>query len=153
VHYPSVLDVLERKVGLAKRFVHVVRNPYDAITTTYFKTVPAPGSGAKVHLTREVRNFFVRCAAVELVERKFGSDSIHFLHHERLIAEPSVQIRRICEFLGVEAFPDYLHDCAAILKKNPHQSRQLLEWPSQQIADVKAGMTRYHWLANYNFTP
>ena len=42
VSKPASLEILDRKVKLTKKFIHVIRNPFDTITTTYHKTQPKP---------------------------------------------------------------------------------------------------------------
>jgi hypothetical protein len=146
---PRLLETLGRKVNLRKKFIHVIRNPFDTIATTYHKTLPKSEEGPVEHLSREINNFFSRCSAVRLVGQTIGEASIHYLHHERLIAEPIENLKILCDFVGVEPIADYLQDCAAILKKSPHQSRKLLEWPEHQITAVNRGMEDYPWLAGY----
>jgi hypothetical protein len=148
---PRLLETLDRKVRLDKKFIHVIRNPFDTITTTYEKTLPLPGEDANGHLAREIHNYFGRCSAVRLIEQKFGAGTLHYLHHERLIADPIGQLRNVCAFLGVEPLQDYLQDCAAILKKSPHQSRKSLQWPEHQVEAVGQGMKDFPWLAEYTF--
>jgi hypothetical protein len=150
---PSVLAILDRKVKLDKKFIHVIRNPFDAITTTYEKTLPKRTEDADSHLSREIRNYFARCAAVHLIEKQFGRRSIHHVYHERLITDPIAELRRTCTFLGVTQPDDYLHNCASILKKSPHQSRQNLAWSESQIALVRAGMNACPWLDYYEGRP
>ena len=57
---PDTLVTLERKVGLDKKFVHVIRNPFDTITTTYLKTLAKAEESVGEHLSREIRNYFAR---------------------------------------------------------------------------------------------
>ncbi|MCI0485995.1 MAG: sulfotransferase, partial [Blastocatellia bacterium] len=111
--------MLKQKVGLSKKFVHVIRNPFDTIATTFHKTSPKNGESTEEHLSREIRNYFARCSAVRMIEQEFGAGSILHLHHESLIAEPSRELARVCEFLGAEAYPEYLRDCSGILKTTP----------------------------------
>jgi hypothetical protein len=153
VQHPQALEILDRKVRLDKKFIHVIRNPFDTITTTYQKTRPKPGEHAGSHLSREIRNYFARCTAVKQIEQRFGAASIHHLHHERLIDEPIVQLRNLCDFLRVEPFPDYLRDCAGILQSSPHESRKALEWPEQQVTEVNRAMENCSWLAGYEGRP
>jgi hypothetical protein len=89
---------------------------------------------------------------VRLIEEQFGAASLHFLHHEELIADPQGELRRVCAFLGVEAFEDYLRDCTGILKKSPHQSRKSVEWRDYQVAAVIQGMKDCPWLSGYSFS-
>ena len=147
--HPESLDILERSVTLDKKFIHVVRNPFDTITTTFLKTTAATGQSAEAHLDREIRNYFTRCLAIGSVEKRFGKGSIHFLHNERLIADPHDQLRRLCEFLRIEPRPDYLDDCASIIRSSPHQSRRTLPWPPRQAAAVRQESRKFGWLADY----
>jgi hypothetical protein len=147
-----VLATLDRKVALDKKFIHVIRNPFDTIATTFHKTLPRRGEDANAHWAREIRNYFARCTAVRQIEKQFGAASIHYLHHEHLIADPQGQLRQICRFLGVEASEDYIRDCAGILKTSPHQSRKSLKWGNDQIAAVIKGMKDCPWLSGYSFS-
>lgn len=144
------MEILDRKVSLRKRFIHVVRNPFNAIATTFLKTLSTRDEDPSAHLRREVRNFFVRCTAVCSVQSRFGVDAVHFVHHESLIENPAEQLAQICEFLGVEAYPDYLTDCAAIVSKNPHETWQAIEWPPDLLELVPAEMRRFPWLHRYS---
>jgi hypothetical protein len=149
VRNPRLLEILDRKVQLRKKFIHVIRNPFDTITTTFHKTLPRPGESPDDHLSREITNYFVRCSAVRLIDQTFGADSIYYLHHEQLIADPMKQLKALCEFVGVEPIVDYLNDCSAILQKSPNQSRKLLAWPERHIAAMYQGMENCPWLCGY----
>lgn len=146
---PRSLEILERKIKLEKKFFHVVRNPFDVIATTYQKTLKEQGESADEHLSREIRNFFARCRAVQLIEQKFGNKALLHVHHERLITDPFGELNRICRFLGVEADPDYLKACAGILNKSPNQSRKLLTWTDENAGHIKMAMKDFPWLASY----
>ncbi len=149
VSNPIALRILDRKVKLAKKFVHVIRNPFDTITTTYHKTLPKRGEDTNGHLSREIRNYFARCTAVHQIETTFGATALHHLHHELLLADPIAQLRLLCDFLTVEPFADYLQDCASILKSSPHQSRKLLQWTPHQVDTVMLGIRQCPWLTQY----
>lgn len=146
---PALLTTLQRKVELHKKFIHVIRNPFDTITTTYHKTLPKAGEESDSHLSREIRNYFARCTAVQKIEDKFGPMSIFHLHHEQLIADPVSQLQRVCQFLNLDASPDYLQACASIIMKSPHLSRTSLDWPEHQVAAVMNAMRDCHWLTTY----
>jgi hypothetical protein len=149
LRHPETLDIVDRNVALEKKFVHVVRNPFDTITTTFQKTSPAIGQGAEEHLDREIRNYYARCVAISSIEERFGKSSIHYVHHERLIADTRDQLRALCEFLQIEPYPDYLDDCASILLASPHESRRTIAWPERQAAVIRRENKRFAWLADY----
>jgi hypothetical protein len=151
VHDPSLLTTLDRKVTLEKRFIHVIRNPFDTIATTCRYTRRKPGENPYDHVSREIRNYFARCTAVRMIEQKFGAASVYHLHHERLIEDPKYQLSQLCKFLTIEAPPDYLRDCASIINNTAHHSRDSLAWTEEQKAEVRRGMKECHWLAEYEF--
>jgi hypothetical protein len=153
VSNPGVLEILNRKVGLEKKFIHVIRNPFDTITTTYHKTLPKRGEDADGHLSREIQNYFARSTAVRRIETVFGATAVYHLHHELLLADPIGQLRVLCDFLGIEPFADYLQDCASILTSSPHQSRKLLQWTSHQVDAVMLGIEQCPWLNGYSLDP
>jgi hypothetical protein len=149
LRYPETLDIVDRKVALGKKFIHVVRNPFDTITTTFQKTPAGGGQSPEAHLDREIRNYYARCVTISGIEKRFGTDTIHYVYHERLIADPHGQLRLTCEFLGIEPSPDYLDDCASILRSSPHESRRKIAWSPRQAAVIRAQNKRFAWLADY----
>ncbi|MEX2150355.1 MAG: sulfotransferase [Steroidobacteraceae bacterium] len=146
---PELLTTLQQKVKLEKKFIHVIRNPFDTITTTFHKTLSKASEESDSHLSREIRNYFARCTAVHKIEEKFGPRSIFHLHHEQLIADPESQLRRLCQFLNVDPCTDYIQACASIVMKSPHLSRTSLKWPEYQVAEVMEAMRDCHWLTSY----
>lgn len=149
VRNPELLGILEREITLEKKFIHVIRNPFDTITTTFRKTRPKRGEDSRAHLRREIRNYFARCSAVRTIETRFGPDSICHVHHEQLVASPAAQLREICGFLGVECTENYLRDCASIVRASPNQSRRDLEWSDEFRQMVIEGSRDWPWLESY----
>lgn len=148
---PGLLMTLDRKVRLDKKFIHVIRNPFDTIATTCKYTPRKPGEDAHGHLSREIRNYFARCTAVRMIEQTFGAASVHHLQHERLVGDPQHHLKQLCGFLNIEAPSHYLRDCASIINNTAHQSRGSVTWAEDQKAEVRRGMKECHWLAEYQF--
>jgi hypothetical protein len=149
VHDRQLLVTLRRKIGIEKKFIHVIRNPFDTITTTYHKTRRKLGEKAGRHLSREINNYFVRCTALQRIEDEFGSQSICHVFHEDLVVEPARQLARICQFLGVSHDDDYLQDCASIVKSAPNESRWSLDWGDEHKSRVLEVMAAHSWLERY----
>lgn len=149
LRYPQLLASLAQKVKLEKKFINVVRNPFDSIATTFHKTVRKSAEAADAHLVREIDNYFARWAAVRLVEETFGPQSVHHLMLEQLIADPLRQLRETCRFLGVEPLEEYLRSCADIVMKIPNESRWSLNWSDRHITMIRQRMKDYRWLGEY----
>lgn len=147
----SILDTFDKTIPYLKKFIHVVRNPFDVIATTYHKTAPDRGHDNESHLSREIQNYFLRCSTVRSIESRYGQESLHIMYHEKLLEEPMVQLREVCEFLDIEPLPDYLKACGAIVKESPNQTRHSLRWSSENMEAVKVGICKFPWLKDYGF--
>jgi hypothetical protein len=149
VRNPLLLATLDRKVKLDKKFIHVIRNPFDTIATTCRYTTAKPMEDREAHVSREIRNYFARCTAVRFVQEKVGPQSVYNIVFEQLIADPLRQLRGVCAFLGVEPRQEYLVNCASILLKSPHESRRGLNWSDHQLATVRQAMKDFPWFDEY----
>jgi hypothetical protein len=150
IDHPATLERLERNIRMRKRFVHVARNPFDTIATTFQKTIRGDASTAKLHLDREIRNYFIRCEAVRKVEARFGTENVWFLHHEDLVEHPDAELGHLCTFLGITPHHDYLGACASIVAKTPHKSRMSVSWEPSSVEQVRCRMREFHWLERYS---
>ncbi|MGH3851407.1 MAG: hypothetical protein ACRDRT_17235, partial [Pseudonocardiaceae bacterium] len=73
------------------------------------------------------------------------------VRHEDLLEDPSGQLNRLCEFVGLEAAPDYLTDCASILYATPNQTRHQVDWAPEQVDQVNALIAAHPFLTSYSF--
>jgi len=140
---PELLGTLQRVVGGSIKFIHVIRNPYDTISTMSIRN--------KRGLDFSVKRFFLLCRAVKKVKERVDASAVLDVRHESLIADPRGVLMKICLFLGLEPFDDYLRDCASIVYKSPHKSRSQVLWPEELIASVKEHMTGFSHLEGYSF--
>jgi len=141
---PGLYDTLKNIVGVEIKFIHVIRNPYDVLTTM---------TRRKPHKSFDflVEAFFKLCESVAELKTHDPAESIYDLRLEAFIEDPKFHLQRLCSFLGVESAPDYLEDCARIVFKNPKQSRFDLPWTKENIARVEARMSRFDFLDGYAF--
>lgn len=140
---PELLDRFQRVIGGNIRFIHVIRNPYDTISTMSIRN----GKGLEFSSKR----FFMLCRAVEKVKERVDPSTVLDVRHESLIADPEGVLAGICHFLGLEPSDDYLKDCAGIIYKSPNRSRSKVEWSGGFIASVKERMAGFPHLAGYSF--
>jgi hypothetical protein len=73
------------------------------------------------------------------------------IRYEQFIHQPEKNLAAICDFLGLEATPEYLQACASILNKSPERSRHLVKWDHDWVEQVKSRMAQYDFLAGYSF--
>ena len=148
---PELLGKLQETVRIPVKFVCVVRNPYDSITTTFRKTVRIPGEAPESHLRRQIESYFHRWAAVKAVFTELGDEHITFVHHEAMLEDTQSQLSDLCGFFAVEPDPSYLEDCASIVKRNPRVTRTTFDWHAELIDEVREKMVDLPWLQRYDF--
>lgn len=140
---PEMLDALARAVPIRRKFIHVVRNPFDSISTINKRMFP--------NLRVAARFFFSLAESVAAVSSRLSKDELFSLRHEEFVARPKQVLSKLCSFLGEEASADYLADCASIVREQPNKSRLSVPWTSEQQQKVQWHINRFPFFAGYNF--
>lgn len=140
-----LLDRLEATVGVPTRFIHVARNPFDNITTIFQRSGPG-GS-----LAAAVAEYLQLCATVADVRVRLSPGNVLDVRHEALLGAPHLKLLEVCTFLGLDAEPGYLDDCAAILYAAPRRTRHHVPWPAEMVEEVNQAIERFDFLHGYTF--
>ncbi len=142
LHYmPHLLDRIIDLIDVPIRFIHIVRNPYDNISTIYRKNIP--------DLDESVDYYFTLCETVEWIKNEVGQDAIFEMRHEDFIADPVKYIRMLCDFMSLSAPSDYIANCASIVFDSPHQTRHEITWEDAHLKRIAEGIRRYPFLKGY----
>jgi len=144
----GVLNRFARDVGLPLRLIHVVRNPFDMVARIAKSKVK---EGTEDQKRARATAFVGRLAETNDAVIRAGDYPVLTLRHELLVEQPARELLRTCEFLGVEAEPDWLSACAAIVFPAPQRTRDQLEWSEQQIAAVDEVIARHSFFDGYRF--
>ena len=142
---PWLLGRLRDRYHLDIRFVHVVRNPFDTISTI-FRMSP------KRSLVDSIEHYFSLCGTVSWLKREIDGAELFELRHESFVVAPKDSLVRLCRFLGVDAPDDYADACAGIVHRRPHRSRELTPWDEAAVALVRSRMDGFEFLKGYGFT-
>ena len=142
VRRPSLLQDLRSLVEVPVRMVHIVRDPFNIISTVHKKR--------SVPLEAAAETYFRRC---DLTWRLMQSEpeTIHTLRLEELVAAPADRLRDLCVFLGLEPHEEYLRASAKLFFSKPRQSKSDLKWPTQLVAQVSKKMEAYPFLEGYSY--
>jgi hypothetical protein len=140
---PDLLDRLRGCVGVPVRLVHVVRSPYDNITTMATRTGQT--------LEHAARRYFDLCATVARLKHQVPESELLDVRHEVFVADPRAQMARVCRFLGVEGGDAYLDACATAVFAVPRKTRAELEWDPWFVDDVATQAARYEFLDGYTY--
>ncbi len=140
---PELIDRLERVVRDPVRLIHVVRNPFDNISTI------AKRRGTTLEYAAE--RYFSLAETVSTLRRRLGSERMMDLRHESLIEDPRGALKQLCGFLNVAADDAYLDDCARVVFASPHRTRFDADWSDQLKARVATRARDIPFLADYHW--
>lgn len=126
-------------------FIHVVRNPYDAIASVAGSSKRGQSPAAAVAY------FETLYATLEGVQGQIEADRLHLLRFEALLADPREALISTCNYLGLDAPSDYLDACAAIVLPEPEDHRGLVNWPGELRRRVDDMIDRHDFLQGYRF--
>ncbi len=140
---PLLLRKLQVVVEVPLKIVHIVRNPFDNITTISLRR--------NWPLRKATDRYFRMCSTNAKVLREYPDLDIFTMRHEDLIADPTLCIQKLVAFVGLESPTDYLSDCKGVIFTSPSKSRLKVEWSKPLIDDVLAGIRQYEFLSGYLF--
>ena len=141
--HPNVLKMLEQRVGVPVRMVHIVRNPFDTITTISRKR-----NGTS--LRKAARMYLGRCETNWRLMEDRG-EAIATIHLEDLIADPRQHLVKLARFIGVQPDKEYVDACAGVLFSKPRQTKSSVDWPDDLIDMVIQRIDKYPFLRGYEF--
>lgn len=142
---PGLLDRFRAEVRVPLRMVHVVRNPFDNIATRFRRN-------EKLDLATSAERHFELVEAVAALKRRVAQDEMIDVRHEDLIADTPGTLRRICEFLDLDAPAEYLDACDGIVFSAPRRSRSQTQWPADLVERIRERASAYPFLEGYGFS-
>ncbi len=140
---PELIERVGAVVRDEVRYVHVVRNPFDNISTM------ARRNGRS--LEYNISSYFEICEVIETVQGQVDGAAVLSIRHESLIQDPMGTIQQVCGHLGLPCPEDYAAACAGIVYEAPHQSREKVAWPAEARARVADGIDRHDYLSGYSY--
>lgn len=152
---PHLLDRLRRTVGVPLRVIHVVRNPFDTITTMATRAADrvarkTGGPRPDPDLGEAAGRFNALSRTVVRLQERLG-DAVYELRHERFVADPAGRLRGLCAWLDLPVPDEYLAACASIVWDNPQRTRDREPWPDELRSSVDALIADSPHLSGYAF--
>lgn len=139
---PDLLDRLMQTVARPVKLLHVIRNPFDNISTISLKDM-----GGSV---RRAIDFYIGLAQKNRqIKQGMAPGQMLDVYLDKFIAEPASQLARICEFLGVEANEEYLLACAGIVFASPRKTRSEAAWDGELEKQAIEKFREIDFLAPY----
>jgi hypothetical protein len=131
-------------LGLPVRWIHVVRNPFDNVSTLALR-------GRRRDLESGIADYFRLVEGVTSLRARVGPEALLDLRHEDLVADPAATLRRLAAWLGLEAPEDWVRACAGVVFAAPHRSRHDVAWTPELVERVAKELERHPFLAGYRF--
>lgn len=140
---PSLLKKLRLELQVNIKMVHVIRNPYDNISTIYKRS--------NITLSDAVERYFSLCEGVLNIKNMVNEVDIVDIKHEKFVETPQEETKKLVQFLGLGCTNEYVMECASVVKKTPHRSRHDINWTDELIQLVKLKSERIDFLQDYQF--
>ncbi len=141
---PELAERVEQHLGHPVRWIHVLRNPFDVISTLALR-------GRRNDIESAIGDYFRLVEGVAELRERVERGRMLDLRHEDLVADPRATLRRLATWLGLDAPDDWLDACQAILFEKPNRSRTDAPWKPEQIERVQKRVARYPFLSGYRF--
>jgi hypothetical protein len=157
------LEELRHTVQVPIKVIHVIRNPYDIISTRLLY-MDGKTHKSKVHATVDMKYISPRNLSsqvnrtiylVQNVQELLQNCSLNSLeiHTADLVLDPKHVMNNLCMFLGVECSQEYLKKCSNKIFARQSQTRYLVEWPEELIEKVYQMIIKpYQPFWRYTFT-
>jgi hypothetical protein len=140
---PELISRLREVIQIPVNFIHVVRNPFDNISTIANRN--------KTTLEEAADFYFSLCETNQRMKEE--TEAAFFLEFklEELIENPRSIISQMCQFMGIEPNSDYLTACEAVLFERPKKTRDSMNWSTRLVDKVMEQISRYDFLTGYAY--
>jgi hypothetical protein len=141
--HPGLLERLRRVMGMPIRVVHVTRNPFDNIARMTMSS--------RLDLQNTIARYGRLCNSVSTIRRELAGDELLDTRHEDFFSSPSDTLALMCKFIGLDADPAYLADCASIVQPPSRRARDGIDWTNEDIEAVNLIIAKHPVLDGYAF--
>ena len=148
------LTVLKKRLeekSISLKFILTVRNPYDMIanrTGRWDKYKDNPQKPIKAGVISSIEALSKE--SMKLLQLIDPQD-IFVSKHEEMVADPRLQLTKLCEFAQLSVSPDYLDSCASYVHEKPHRRRFEFEWAPKQKQEVASLIEQYDFFSGYDW--
>ncbi len=144
---PEVFDAIGTRLGMPIKYIHVIRNPYDMISTLFTKTQNPKTDNIVITIDK----FIKRIERTAELRKLIQPDDWHDVYHEKLLSLPDETILNLFRFLGLEVPEGFVENCRKVIYPSPHKSRLDVSWSESNIEYVSQNLARFEHLSAYTF--
>lgn len=140
---PLLLERARIELGPDLRVIHVVRNPFDNISTMSRRLA--------ISLEAATEQYLTLCGELGQVRSKLGESELYTLRHESFVGDPARHLSDLCAWLGVGASDDYLLDAAKVVFDAPSRTRSEADWTPEVVSRVEGEIAQFDFLGGYSY--
>lgn len=139
--HPACLDQLEERLSIPLRFINVIRDPFDNIATKAKRT--------GVSVKEATRRFFANVRTLDELARMRPAQ-VKSVYLDDLIDQPKEILSDLMTWLGLSTDePGYLDATSSLIFERPKRTRDLVEWPSGLMDQIRLDCARSPALAHF----
>jgi len=147
---PKLLPHFIKKIRVPVKIIHVVRNPFDVITTMYTRNL-GEGIDFDRNLLEQKIDLFFKKADINLQLMNNPELSILTIFHEEFIKSFPTEFSKILTFINLKFDTTFIENCKSIIYKEPHKSRNKINWPDDLLNFVQDRIKKYPFLQQYEY--
>lgn len=142
---PELLKRFKEEIDLPVKFIHVVRNPYDNITTMFRKN---PSKS----LQDTINRYFDLAETNETLLKMIDNRDVFQMSLEDLITNAKAVLEKLFEgFLNLPVTTEYLQDCTDTIFVSPNKTRFKIDFNEEEIQQVQDRLEKISFLKHYSY--
>jgi len=148
----NLLNKIENISQAKLKIIHVIRNPFDNVSTMIMRQVNKNGEELSEKLVEKKIASFLDKANANAKLLSLRPNEIYNVHLEDFIKNPQKELKRICDFLNIDISEKYLNDCASIVWNKTNSSRNNMPlWTDERKQQFYNSFQDYEFLKRYNY--
>ncbi len=152
---PNYLDLLNKIENISQtklKIIHVIRNPFDNVSTMIMRQVNKNGKQLSEKLVEKKITTYLNRANTNDKLLSLRPKDICNVHIEDFINNPHEELQRICNFLNIEVSEKYLNDCSSIVWNKTNNTRYNMPfWTEDRKLKFYNSIQDYGFLKRYNY--
>lgn len=155
----KLVDDIEKKYRVKVKFIHMMRNPFDIVSTIVLRNTKEKGGRFKDHsqkvddpkLLEESMERFFNWAQGSAIAREVLGDKLLDVDGLKLVNKPIEYMSKVCQFIEIACSDEYLMACAEVVDSTPSTTRDWVVWSKEHKNRMYSEFEKYPFLAHYSF--
>ncbi len=150
---PEQLDNLKSIIPWPMKWIHIVRNPFDCLSTWTKKNYDNKIANRKKTTPQaEFNNAFQKFKELnKKIQELKKTEDVMTVKHERLVRNKDKVLTRFSNFLKIEKTKEWRDAVFATIWKTPRMTRKQVAWSPQMRKRVMDLNNEYQWLRGYAY--